>query len=570
MTKGIKLPAALAKCNLSEFKTNLKWSYVKSQIISATEIGIDPKEIEDLFVPFNMADSTTAELLGGYLWFMTRARCLNPRYAGFMWADGFTHFQLKSLLNISMESINCAAILRRTLEAYLIQKLPNNLDKIDLGFTATKDESKLDYTSMEFYTSSLSADEQQLIQTQKIIRASTFNPFVPAGTSMFYILMRAQMNQAEIFDGIIDSSTETALWKTTENYVQFSPESRPVSFPRQAVPIWSDFLHPLYQQWEMSHAQMLIDLSIACISAGLVGRSNHVLFANESIPLPRAASSLGWQQMSGIDNIRLTKAEQDYSEDWLGFRPKYLISFITPHMPATRDHNTGGNAVFEAGSNNDHSLPARSANHIRLENGSLDQGRAIFAAVLIGKGKSGELKSKIVTQQDVHGDSRRGQLNARDLMPWSYDSGTKHRQGKFVNTFDFPEKLLLSPIFTSLADPFVSSSSGIMIPLLDYAEGSQVADLGMRYLAKMHQIHFRFGTEGSQMAVKKWMEAYVEAAWYWNEASHWERESILAKDICSVETFTLYKTGKGAKAESKATKKRKDKSNPFAGLDFDI
>lgn len=129
---------------------------------------------------------------------------------------------------------------------------------------------------------------------------------------------------------------------------------------------WRTWVGPKQELLRISHVMLMNDFTKKLEFNELDGASakKHLLLTNSQVPMPTLDNILGWWQYCGVSCRRLTQGESYGISRWAGFMPGWIMTYIPPMMPMSKEHLAGG-GIMDSHSAGDFSLTAKSKGHKR-------------------------------------------------------------------------------------------------------------------------------------------------------------------------------------------------------------
>jgi hypothetical protein len=323
---------------------------------------------------------------------------------------------------------------------------------------------------------------------------------------------------------------------------------------------WAWHFGPLQYDMFLSGIALTHDLYLAKSASnrltGQAMRAGKALLVDDAIPLPHLASFLAWYGVAGWGLRRLDQEEADRLHITLhDMNPTYVMHVCPPMMPRTKEHRMTS-LIQDDTSHADHSLPARSLGHRRINGTSM---------IDYGYGGLFTIAFSATTSRIIAYNTSPNAL----AHPWSATDmrhlaiyGLRSYTDTAITTRNNPSPARLNPFlpnhalyathripFKLLNDPWQYGRA------LGFGE-DRVPDFYYRAYSKELSCHFRID---SASFLDSWIDAFVAAAQAWVFGSPADVSRAQMQAALRIQNFERNPraTTHNDSPESKSTKKRK-------------
>jgi len=315
---------------------------------------------------------------------------------------------------------------------------------------------------------------------------------------------------------------------------------------------------PRQAQLRLGRAAMLHDFFGAANRNELQGAAakDHILLSNRNIPLPTLNSIQGWWQYAGVVIRKLTGVEGKAFAFMIpgGWRPDYVMTYVPPLMPMTKEHLSHGSA--DSTGDISWSLPFRSKGHTRDSEGRIQYGMWQARTSLIST--SGNLIARVINENLQHLSISRlsyheGHMATMPSIKSSAQLLALRHGARFWPAISNSDT---SMIQTCVADPNFAEPT-TTYPILDL---NQPVHYTWASLSKFSGVHLRFDQtpEGIE-ALEAWCDEFETMVGIMIRAPHIEFIRLAMQTAVQV-------TGDIRVEGSRVTHKNKDGSS--ATFDF--
>lgn len=235
----------------------------------------------------------------------------------------------------------------------------------------------------------------------------------------------------------------------------------------------------------------------------------HLLLTNAQIPKPTFGSFDGWWQYCGIHARRLNATEAKSLSNWAGFVPEWIMTYVPPLMPKSKEHLAGG--APDQSSDSQHSLTARSKGHTRDEEKRIQYGHWVARTVLLDR--NGNTSLVAAEHFDSMNDQKMGFAErAIGTIPNVQSPSQLIAKGRISDFYllDGLNQEEASMLWSYVADPELEvEMEESFIPR--FKRGT-VGDPWFS-LSKFYGVHLRFDFDNwGTIALRDWCAAFERAA----------------------------------------------------------